>query len=555
MAPNVGAIRDALGTARRVGAFDPGRTLSLGLAMAAWGPTTATAYSSSALRHPRRTALVDDYGRLTYLQLDLRTSRVAAGLRHLGVDSGQRVGILCRNHRGFVEANIALAKLGTRVVYLNPGLPTSQLLTVIEREELSAVIVDRDLIGRLDDLSNDVLRVVTAPEDEDAWSFPRLSRWRPLIQLPRPLAQDDPIVLTSGTTGAPKGTVRRPGASALSATFGLLGAVPYERGDVMVLPAPLFHAWGLSQLILAATLGQTVVLRRTFDAETVLNDVEAHGADILIAVPVMLHRMLNTNHEADLSSLRITASSGSALPGDLATRWISTYGPNLYSLYGSTEVGQVSVATPAHLIADPASGGEALKGIDVRIVDEDGASVEVGQIGRIVVNSSMHFEGYTDGGNKEMIDEFMSIGDLGWLDADGVLHVAGRADDMIISGGENIYPNNIERALGGCADVDEAVVVGVPDPDLGQMVRAVVVINPLVEASSMTARLKKALRTELASHEIPRQFVYVDELPRNAAGKVLRRQLTGAIDGVGPATSAAAKAAPSRSRSNRKKSK
>ncbi len=353
-----------------------------------------------------------------------------------------------------------------------------------------------------------------------------------MIQLPRPLAKDDPVVLTSGTTGAPKGTIRRTGLGTLTATFGVLEALPYSQGDVMVLPAPLFHAWGLSQLIIAASLGQTVVLRRAFDAEATLDDVEAHGADILIVVPVMLHRMLASDHDADLSSLRIVASSGSALPGNLATRWIQRFGLNLYSLYGSTEVGQVSVATPAQLRDDPGSGGSPLRGINIRIVDDDGASVEVGKIGRIVVSGSMHFDGYTDGGSKEMVEDFMSIGDLGWLDADGVLHVAGRADDMIISGGENVYPNNIERALSGCEAVLEAVVVGVSDPDLGHKVRAVVVVEPGSDATTTTARLKESLAGDLAPHEIPRQFVYVDELPRNAAGKVLRRELTGEIDDV-----------------------
>ena len=524
--------RNLFSTARRIGAFDPARALSIGAAVSAWGPTTATAYASAALRHPFRTAIVDDYGRLTYLQLDLRTSRVAAGLRHAGLASGQSVGLLCRNHRGFVEANIAFAKLGARVVYLNPGLPTSQLAAVIEREDLAAVVVDRDLYGKVRQLDPAILKVIVAPEDEDGWSFPNLSRWRPLIQLPRPLAKDDPVVLTSGTTGAPKGTVRSTGLGTLTATFGVLEAMPYRQGDVMVLPAPLFHAWGLSQLIIAASLGQTVVLRRTFDAELTLNDVEAHGADILVVVPVMLHRMLGVDHDADLSSLRVTASSGSALPGNLATRWMQRFGPNLYSLYGSTEVGQVSVATPAQLADDPGCGGLPLRGIDIRIVDDDGDNLEAGRIGRIVVSSSMHFEGYTDGGSKEMVEEFMSIGDLGWIDDEGVLHVAGRADDMIISGGENVYPNNIERALTGCEAVVEAIVVGVPDPDLGHKVRAVVVVEPGSDATATTARLKKSLASELAPHEIPRQFVYVDELPRNAAGKVLRRELTGAVDEI-----------------------
>ncbi len=335
------------------------------------------------------------------------------------------------------------AKLGARVAYLNPGLPPSQLNEVIEREALSIVIADADLADRVEQASV----VVAAPEDNADWSFPELAKWRPLLRLPHPTSSDDPIVLTSGTTGAPKGTRRTARRGAATAAFGVLDAIPYQRGDVVVLPAPLFHAWGLSQLLTAASLGGTVVLRRRFDPETVAADVEAHGATVLAVVPVMLHRLLNVDSSFDLSTLRIVASSGSALPGDLAARWITRFGPNLYNLYGSTEVGQVTIATPVDLGVDPTTAGQPVRGVEIRIVDDAGHDVFEGDVGRIMVKSEMHFDGYTDGGNKDMLDGFMSIGDQGRLDSAGRLFVLGRADDMIISGGENLYPATIERAL------------------------------------------------------------------------------------------------------------
>ncbi len=512
-------------TARRIGLLSVRRTVALGAAVSTWGPSTATAYAAAALQHPLRLAVVDDYGQLTYFQLEHRSSRVAAAIKHRGITRNHAVGLLCRNHRGFVEANIALAKLGTRVVYLNPGLPPEQLVAVVEREALTMVIADRDLVDQLAELSPSVQRVESAPQDEADWSFPGLERWRPLIQMPRPFAKDDPVVLTSGTTGAPKGTVRKAGASALATAFGVLEAIPYERGDTMVLGAPLFHAWGLSQMLIGATLAHTIVLRSSFDAETTMNDVEAYGAEVLIVVPVMLQRILQIEHEGDVSSLRITASSGSALPGTLATRWMGAFGPTLYSLYGSTEVGQVSVASPDQLLADPSTAGSALRGVSVRIVDDNGIELADGEIGRIVVGSGAHFDGYTDGGTKSMVDQFMSIGDLGRLGADGQLHVSGRSDDMIISGGENVYPENVERAILASDLAIEVSVVGMPDNDLGHRVCAFIVLETGAAASSATSKLKKALRKSLAPHEIPREFVYLDELPRNGAGKVLRRKL------------------------------
>lgn len=509
-------------TARRVGLLDPGTVAAAGAAALVWGPSSAAAYAAASVRSPTRTALVDDHGELSYFQLELRGNRVAAGLKAKGVKAGSPVGILCRNHRGFVEANIALAKLGARVVYLNPGLPASQLNEVIVREEITLVIVDRDLAERVEHPH----QVIAAPEDDPDWTFPGVSKWRPLIQMPRPTASDDPVVLTSGTTGAPKGTRRTAGRATAAAAFGVLDAIPFQRNDVVVIPAPLFHAWGLSQLLTTASLGGTVVLRRAFDPEQVAADVEAHGATVLAVVPVMLHRILQADPPFDLSTLRVVASSGSALPGELAAQWIARYGLHLYNLYGSTEVGQVSIATPADLAHDPATAGRPVRGVEVRLIDDEGDEV-VGPdaIGRIVVKSGMHFDGYTDGNNKEIFDGYMAIGDQGRFDTDGRLYVLGRADDMIISGGENLFPSNIERALMKHPKVDDVAVVGVDDDDLGQRVRAVVVAKG--SPKSLTTSIKKAIATELASHEKPREYIYVDALPRNAAGKVLRRELTG----------------------------
>ena len=515
-------------TARRLGLLNPATVAAAGAAAFYWGPSSAAAYAAASVRSPRRTALIDDYGRLSYLQLEWRCNRLAAGLRAQGIQAGNVVGLLCRNHRGFVEANVALAKLNTRVVYLNPGLPTAQLNEVIEREAVSMVIADRDLapLIELDSV------VIAAPEDDSEWSFPSVATWRPLIQRPRPTATDDPIVLTSGTTGAPKGTRRSASRATATAAFGVLDAIPFRRNDIMVLPAPLFHAWGLSQLLTAATLGGTVVLRRRFDPGTVASDIEAHGANVLAAVPVMLHRILAADPPFDLSTLRIVASSGSALPGDLASRWIERYGPNIYNLYGSTEVGQVSIATPADLTIDPTCAGRAVRGVEIRIVDDAGHELPTGGVGRIVVKSEMHFDGYTDGGNKETLDGFMAIGDQGRFDSEERLFVLGRADDMIISGGENIFPSNIERALMRHPQVDEAAVVGVPDDDLGQRVRAVVTLRGKGKADAVAASIKNELASELASHEMPREYVIVDSLPRNDSGKILRRELAGSKESI-----------------------
>ncbi len=506
---------------RRSGLLDPFNVGSTVAAAATWGATAAAPYGAAALRHPGRTAIIDPFGSLTYRELDIRTTRLASGLQSLGIGRRSTIGLLCRNHRGFVEVNIAAAKLGVHVVYLNTGLPAGQLDEVIRREGISLVLADQEFDDRL----GSVDRFIARPDLDASWTFPEVPRPRLPMLMPRPWRTPDPVVLTSGTSGAPKGT-RRSGTIAAAVTAaGVIGVIPYTRGDVFVIPAPLFHAWGLSQLMVAATLAGTAVLPGTFDPATVMGLVEEHRATVLAAVPVMLHRILDMKTTTDSSSLRITASSGSALPGDLAERWMDAHGDHLYSLYGSTEVGQVAVATPADLRHAAGTAGHPLPGIRVKLIDHDHSEVPTGKVGKIMVASSMHFDGYTGGGTKAILGDHMEIGDQGYFDTEGRLFVVGRADDMIISGGENVYPSNIEASLLRHPLVSEAVVLGVPDEDFGQRIRAVIVTSDGQGSGRRTASIKRHLQSELANYEVPRDFVYVEALPRNAAGKVLRSEL------------------------------
>lgn len=488
-----------------------------------WGPTVAASYSAAALRHPRRTALVDDEGRLSYLQLAMRTDRVAAALRGRGLGSGAPVGVLCRNHRGFVEATISLAKIGARPTYLNTGLAPGQLAAVVGRERLESVVCDREFVDVMTEAAPHVELVVAAPEDDPTWSFPDLARRRILLRLPSPSTASDPVILTSGTTGVPKGARRSAGGAMVPAVAGLLAAMPLRRGDRVLVAAPLFHAWGLGQMTLTAALAGTLVLRRRFDPRAVLEDAAAHRVDVLAVVPTMLVRMLDVDGAGSLAEVRVVASSGGPLVGDTATAWMDAHGDRLYNLYGSTEVGQVAIAGPGDLRRAPGCAGVAPLGVELRIVDDHGADVDRGAIGRIVVRSGAHFDGYTGGGSKPMIDGFMDIGDTGYLDRHGLLHVVGRSDDMIVTGGENVYPQPIEDILVRHPEVIEAAVVGVDDADLGQRIVAHVVRRP---GSRITASALRAhCRAGLAAHEVPRAIEFCDELPRNATGKVLRRDL------------------------------
>jgi acyl-CoA synthetase (AMP-forming)/AMP-acid ligase II len=291
----------------------------------------------------------------------------------------------------------------------------------------------------------------------------------------------------------------------------------------------MFHSWGLGNSAISIAMASTLVVRRRFDPENTLKVIEEGGVTVLVAVPVMIQRIMElperTRRRYDTSSLRIVALSGSALPAGLPDRFMDEFGEVIYNLYGSTEVAYASIATPADLRAASGTAGRPPRGTEVRLLDADGQPVPTGRPGRIFVRNVALFEGYTGGGNKQMIDGLMSTGDTGHFDSDGRLFVDGRDDDMIVSGGENVFPREVEDLLLQHPAVADGVVIGVPDAEFGQRLRAYVVLKEHGEATD--TELQDFVRARLARYKVPREVVFLAELPRNPTGKVVTRELPG----------------------------
>ncbi|MDX2378559.1 MAG: AMP-binding protein [Acidimicrobiia bacterium] len=517
------ALTDRVELARRLGWTDPLQIAASGAAFARWGPTVAGISAAAAVRHSKRVAVVDHRGSTTYGALDRESTRLAHGLRSLGLRTGDHLGILCFNHGGFAEATIAAAKAGLAVVYLNTGFAPRQLGEVVERERVSALVCDGDFLETVEASGYEGPVIVA---DGDSGGHRSLADVRIDGGRLRPSRPVNPVLLTSGTTGTPKGARREGRPTGLASAIGLLERIPYETGDVSVIPTPLFHAWGLAQWMIAVTTASTAVLVRRFTPDATLDAVEANRATVLAVVPIMLQRMLSSEDlaERDLSALRIVASSGSALPAQVATDWMDRSGENLYNMYGSTEVGQATLATPGDLRAAPGTAGRVVRGSTVRIVDSAGSALTAGEDGLIVVGNDAQFTGYTGGGTKETVAGLMSSGDVGHFDDDGRLFVTGRADDMIVSGGENVFPREVEDLLLACDEIADAAVYGVADDDFGQRLAATVVLRPGAVADADAIRA--VIAGDLARHKVPRDIAFVDELPRNATGKLLRAKLT-----------------------------
>jgi fatty-acyl-CoA synthase len=335
------------------------------------------------------------------------------------------------------------------------------------------------------------------------------------------------VILTSGTTGVPKGA-RIARAENIDPLAWLLRVLPLKARSPYLIAAPLFHSHGFGQMIVGAALACELVLARKFDPEHTLALIEERRAHAAVVVPVMLKRIMALSEEKrrryDTSSLRVVLSSGSALPPELARAFMDEFGPVLYNLYGSTEVAGATIATPKDLLEAPGTVGRPFPHARVAILDDDGRILPPGEVGRIFVGHEMLFEGYTDDSRlDESSDGMMSPGDLGRLDDEGRLFIVSRADDMIISGGENVYPSEVETVLVRHPDVDEAAAVGVEDEQFGQRFVAFVVARP---GSSLSPQEVLAFAKEnLARYKVPREVRVLDELPRNALGKILRKEL------------------------------
>jgi fatty-acyl-CoA synthase len=510
-----------------VGLSRPDRTAKVVTTFLRWGASPATGVATAAHKYPHEPMLIDERGSLTFERVHRRTNALAHAFAGMGIGPGDGIGIMCRNHRGFIEATLAAAKLGASALYLNTMFAGPQLVEVMRREGPKALVYDEEFAGLLDGVDGSVARIVAWTDGEpEERTLDSLIVAGDESNLKPPPDKPRFVILTSGTTGAPKGA-QRSSPDGLLVMAALIEKIPYRARETMMVAAPLFHSWGFFHFVMSLPTASTMVLRRRFDEEATLRAVQDHRAQVLAVVPVMLQRILRLPPETleayDLSSLRITAASGSALPGEMAIEWMDRFGDTVYNLYGSTEVAYATVATPEDLRVAPGTAGQAPRGTVVKLYDEAGCEVPTGGVGRIFVGNEMSFEGYTGGGGKEAIDGLLCSGDVGHLDSAGRLFIDGRDDEMIVSGGENVFPREVEDLLADHGAVVEVAVIGVEDEEFGQRLKAFVVRASEVEVTE--EELQAHVKANLASYKSPREIEFMDELPRNATGKILKRVL------------------------------
>ncbi|MEU1981925.1 acyl-CoA synthetase [Nocardia sp. NPDC019395] len=530
-----GDIASAVNVMRKRGLFDPLRLDHAAKSMinaGKFGPFAGVVMHAAATR-PDAPAIVDEKGELTFRELDEQSNAFARGLVERDLRAGDVVAILARDHRGMVLSMLTAGKLGLRAVLMNTGFAKPQFADVAEREKVKAVLHDSEFFDLMSAIPATIPRILTWVDEADNAdsSIPTVesvSAGRSTAAPASPPAPGGTVILTSGTTGTPKGAPRDKVSPFISAQF--IDRVPLPSNGTMVMAAPIFHGTGLSQFSLGLGLGNRVIFQqRRFDPELTLANIERYHADSLIVVPTMLQRILDQPREIldryDVSSLRVIFAAGSAIPPDVVVRTGEYFGDVLYNLYGSTECAVITVATPQELRAAPTTAGRPPVGVRIALYDENRTRItEPGVTGTIFIDNPHAFKAYTDGRTKEQVDGLMSSGDVGHLDENGLLFIDGRDDDMIVSGGENVFPQEVEHLIANRPDVLEAAVVGVDDREYGKRLRAVVVPGPGSKRDQQ--EIKDYVKANLARYKVPREVIFLDELPRNATGKLLRKPLT-----------------------------
>ena len=502
------------------------------LALARNGGTLALLAELAAARFPDRPAVIDEFGEISFAELHRRVVAIAGAMHeawHIG--PGSAVAVLARNHRHFPESVLAASRLGAELVLLNTELAPDQLARILARHRPELLVADAGGVEALPSSAHAGPKVIALGPGEGDAPDPRAGVTLDALagsglDAPRGRLQGPITMLTSGTTGLAKSAPRQTGIAAGLSMAGALPVLALETTDVIYAAPPFFHFYGCGMLTAGLALGATVVTRRSFDPSQVLQAVERHRVTVLPGVPTMHQRMLDLPgaDRYDTSSVRLVLTGAAPVSPALSRHLQERYGPVLVNAYGATELGVLTLAAPEDLRECPETVGRALPGVSLRILRPDRTQAPPGEVGELFARGPMMFAGYTGGTErKEEVDGHLSTGDLARLDGRGRLFVVGRADDMIVSGGENIFTNEVEDVLAGHPDVADAAVVGVPDEDLGSRMRAYLV--PRDGATITLDEVKDYVRARLERYKVPRELVLLDELPRNATGKILHARL------------------------------
>lgn len=500
--------------------------------------------TKNAQAFPDKTAIVFKDRKWTYAELNERATCFGNGIRSLGLEPGDRVAVILRNRSEFLEILFGLVKAGLTLVPVNWRFAPEEMRYVIDHSEASAVVVADEFFEKLAPVLKDLPRIdpsrIVYLDGEPPTAAHSYEDFLGAASDADPGIENSPkdpfyFGYTSGTTGFPKAAVN-PHGDWETRMLGLFSIFRLGPEDVQLLTMPLFHANAIASSSGGHYAGQTTVIMERFDPEEALRLMERHRTTYSSMVPTMFNRMKSLPREVfekyDVSSMRCFIQSSAPIPFP-TKKWVVENFPNagLHEFYGGSEVGVVTYLAPEEQLERPGSIGRALPVVEIKLVDEEGREVPRGEVGQLISRplggvDLARADGYykDEKSTKASFREgWFYSGDMARVDEDGYYYLVDRKFDMIISGGENIYPAEIEAALYRNAKILEAAAIGVPDDDYGEVVKAVVVLREGKEATE--DEVIRFCREHLAGYKIPRSVDFVAELPKTDTGKVLKKLL------------------------------
>ena len=493
--------------------------------------------------HPERAAVVEDAGTTSFAELAASSEAMARGLWALGLRRGDGLAVVVANRTTFFACHLAAMSAGLYMIPINTHLAPSEVADILGDCDAAALVVDADLAELCASVRADGIGPDHCFADPSADGFTPLDELielgRSSPPLPAGLGAGTTMMYTSGTTGHPKGVRRRLPEGDANDVYGSAAAV-YCQGfgmtpgpGVHLVCGPLYHAGPSASATAALHAGHTLVLMPRWDPETCLAMIEQHQVTSTQMVPTMFHRLLALPDEVrqrySLTSLESVMHTGAPCPMPVKAELMEWLGPVVYETYGGTE-SVATIATPRRWLQKPGTVGRAIHGITLHILDDEGHELPPGEVGQIWVENTNApaAEYYKDPAKTRGMrrGSWVTLGDVGYVDDDGFLFLRDRAVDMIISGGVNVYPAEIESVLLQCPLVGDAAVIGIPDEEWGESVLAIVEPAEGVDADDLTAEAILAhCATRLARFKLPRRIDFVDALPRLASGKLQKRLL------------------------------
>ncbi|MEO8875498.1 MAG: AMP-binding protein, partial [Polyangiaceae bacterium] len=493
-------------------------------------------YRIYAANSPNKVAVRFRDRAITFAELDTRMDKVASGLMARGVSKGSSFVLMMKNRPEFIELQCAASRIGAAAVSVSWRSTADELAYLVKHSGSKMVCFEDELWPVVSEAAKKIGMPATMLLAMNG-TVSETARYDNLLEAEKTKFPDiDPevdgavVIYTSGTTGKPKGAVRKFPKDALLQALRFIAETPMRNDDVHLVTCPLYHSTAFGFVALNHMLGAEVVIMDEFKPENFLRDIAKYKVTTTAIVPTMIHRVLTLGPEIlgkyDTSSLRAIFAGGAPLPGPLATEAMDQFGDIVFNFYGATETGLVTLGKPGDLRSTPATIGRPVPGNDIRLLDEAGNEVPNGEVGELYVKSTLLVSGYhkDDGAtNDSMKQGYFSVGDLARVDRDGKYFIEGRKRDMIISGGVNVYPAEVEGVLEEHPGIGEVAVIGVEDSEWGERVEAYVA--PKAGVTLDEGEIKLWVRARLSGPKVPRTYIFVDALPRNPTGKVLKREL------------------------------